>query len=228
MQKSKNNLIAGLIALVAAGGIWLAYPHFSEGAGEQDQKKTEEQGLVNGLDAQKLNELADQLKKDPQAGRATFFSETKWSGGMKSVSTFSKYEIDGQVKKHARTLILNGDEMAELSGTDTVPGAVEEMMYAVGTCIVAAANANAAVSGVKLTKLEVSLESDIDMHGLMGLDPKVRPGLLDFRTKITIAGDADEETLKKIALSGYNLSPVSDTVRNGVTHVEPPQIVVEK
>lgn len=99
--------------------------------------------------------MAENLKKDPKAGKATFYSDTQWTGGMKSLTNFSAYKIDGNMKKSKeRKFTLYGDEMLELGGTDTVPGAIEEMMYAVGTCIVAAANANAAVMGVKLTRRE--------------------------------------------------------------------------
>ena len=40
--------------------------------------------------------------------------------------------------------------------------------------------------------------------------------------------DADEETLRKIALLGYKYSPVSDTVRNGVAMAVEPEVVVVK
>ena len=89
-------------------------------------------------------------------------------------------------------------------------------MYALSTCIIAAAAANATMMGVNLTHLEVILESDIDLHGLFGVDPKVRPGLTDLRANIIIDGDADDKTLKKIALLGYKFSPVSETTRNGI------------
>ena len=99
-------------------------------------------------------------------------------------------------------------------------------MYAMSTCVIAAANANAALMGVNLTQLEVALESDLDLHGLFALDPEVRPGIQELRAKITIAGDADEETLEKIAMLGYNFSPVSNSVREGVTAI--PEVVVTK
>jgi uncharacterized OsmC-like protein len=44
--------------------------------------------------------------------------------------------------------------------------------------------------------------------------------------KITIAGDADEATLKKIATLGYQYSPVSETTRNGIKFT--PAITVAK
>lgn len=205
---------------VLIGSQWI---HAAEAPRKANGNRT-----VNGLNTQTLVNLADQLKGNPTKGQATFFSDTKWQEGMKSITTFSGYKIDGKLKSQERKLTLKGDEMTEIGGTDTAPGAIEEMMYAVGTCIVAAANANAALMGVKLTTLEVALESDIDMHGLLGLDPKVRPGVLDFRTTITIGGEADAETLKQIAMKGYNLSPVSDTVRNGVTRAIAPKIVIAK
>jgi uncharacterized OsmC-like protein len=136
---------------------------------------------------------------------------------MRSFSGFSGYSIDGKmVHEKTRQFVLLGDESVELSGTDTAPGAVEELMYALATCVIAAANANAALMGVKLTRLDVDIESDLDLHGLFALDPNVRPGVTNMRMEITIAGDSDEETLKKIAMLGYQYSPVSDTTRNGV------------
>lgn len=185
------------------------------------------QGIVNGLNTEVLGGLIEHLKNNPDAGQVTFFSKSVWQDGMRSFTSFSGYEIDGKMQfQEGRNFVLLGDEAVELSGTDAAAGAVEELMYALGTCIIAAGNANAALMGVKPTKFELDLESDIDLHGLFALDPEVRPGILELRAKITIAGDADDETLRKIANLGYTYSPVSNSVREGVNVV--PEIVVEK
>ena len=99
-------------------------------------------------------------------------------------------------------------------------------MYALATCVIAAANANAALMGVKLTRLDVYIESDLHLHGLFASDPNVRPGITNMRMEITIAGDAEEEVLKKIAMLGYQYSPVSETTRNGIKFS--PEITVAK
>lgn len=183
--------------------------------------------IVNGIDMTHVNGLIDQLKEDKTVGRVTFYSNTSWQDGLRSFTTISGYKVDGEMlHEKERQFVLLGDEATELGGTDTAPGAVEELMYAVGTCITAAANLKAALMDVKLTEFELALESDLDLHGLLALDPDVRPGILDMRARITIAGDADEETLKKIAQFGYDYSPVSDSVRNGVS--VKPDIVVAK
>jgi uncharacterized OsmC-like protein len=188
-----------------------------------------ENGIINGLNSKILNNLSDRLRKDAKSGKATFFTNTKWISGMKSMTTVGEYKLDGQTKQFQnRRFLLQSDEISELGGADMAPSAIEELMHAVGTCIVAAANANAILNKVKLTKIDVKLESDINLRGLLNLYPRTRPGLLDFRTTITIAGDADEETLKNIAMKGFELSPVTDTVRHGAAKTAKPKIIVLK
>lgn len=187
-----------------------------------------ESNTVNGLDVTALGGLLGVLKEDAGKGRVTFYSNTVWQDGMRSFTTFTGYKVDNEMRhEKERRFTLLGDEASELSGTDAAPGAVEELMYAVGTCITAAANANAALMGVVLTRFEVDLECDLDLHGLFALDENVRPGIQNFRAKITIAGDADEATLEKIANLGYQFSPVSETVRNGIQFT-PDITVVER
>lgn len=212
-----------ILGIAALAGIFFANPQLVE----DEKMKNQSNGVVNGVNTKNLRAFMDQLQKEPKAGQVTFFSDTKWQGGMKSMTTVSSYMVDGVMKGKNRKYTMLGDEMTELGGSDTAPGAVEELMYAVGTCIVAAANANAALLGVKLSKIEVFLKSNIDLHGLFALDPKVAPGILNFETTIKIAGNATSDTLKEIAMKGYTLSPVSDTVQHGAKSVTKPTILVE-
>jgi uncharacterized OsmC-like protein len=217
---TSNHAIRVLFLTAASLFVWA-----SAGYSQTDQAQTAT--IVNGLNTTALNGLIDMLKKNPDKGRVTFYSRSRWQDGMRSFTGFTGYKIDGaMVHEKTREFVLLGDESVELGGTDTAPGAVEELMYAVATCVIAATNANAALMGVKLTRIDVDMESDLDLHGLFALDPNVRPGLTEARMKITIAGDADEETLKKLATLGYQYSPVSETTRNGIKFT--PVITVAK
>ena len=219
------NLNLKYAACVIALSVVAFFGWVSAGYAETDQAQTAT--IVNGLNTTALNGLIDTMKKNPDKGRVTFYSKSRWQDGMRSFTGFTGYKIDGaMVHEKTREFVLLGDESVELSGTDTAPGAVEELMYAVATCVTAASNVNAALMGVKLTRLDVDIESDLDLHGLLALDPNVRAGLTNVRMKITIAGDADEETLKKVAMLGYQYSPVSETTRNGIKFT--PVITVAK
>ncbi len=182
--------------------------------------------VVNGLDVPVLRGMESALKANPPLGFVTFFSDTEWQDGMRSFTSFTGYRIHGQIQhQQERHFVLLGDEGSEFSGTDAAPGAIEELMHAIGASITALANMNAAFMGVDLTQFEVALECDIKMHGMFALNPDVRPGIIDARATITIAGDADEDTLRKIAMAGYNFSPVSDSVRNGINMT--PTVVIK-
>jgi uncharacterized OsmC-like protein len=222
MKLSQISAILGVVAILAASAYALLQatpePIISTPA-----------NTFNGLNTQALNELALHLKKSPESGKVTFFSNTNWQEGMCCITSITGYKIDERMlHENDRKFNLVSDELADLNGSDTAPGAVEEMMYAIGTCIAASANANAALMGIKLTKLEVSLESDLDLHGMMNINSIIRPGILSFRTKIKIAGNATDDVLKKIALAGYRLSPVYDTILHGVSKVESPVIEIAK
>lgn len=194
------------------------------------KNKSADTKVMNGLKVDVLNSFIDSLKKDSSLGKAVFFSNTQWEGGTKSITTFGKYQMNGKEinRSEEKKFVLYGDQIKELGGFDLAACGVEELMTAMGISIISAGTANAVFMGVHLTKFEVLLESDLDLHGLTGLDPLIRPGILYLRVKINISGDADREILKKIAMKGYELSAVSDTMKNSITTVETPQIVVIK
>ena len=84
---------------------------------------------VNGLDTQVLGGLVKMLKNNPDKGRVTFYSNSRWQDGMRAFTTFTGYKIDGKMHhEKERKHVLLGDEGVELSGSDTAPGAVEEML----------------------------------------------------------------------------------------------------
>lgn len=213
--RQANLTTRSIFSLIFAFALYLCT---TPDAAAQAPESAKESVVVNGLNTAQLSGLINALKENEDAGRVTFFSRSRWQDGMRAFTTFTGYEIDGELHhEETREFTLLGDEGVELSGTDTAPGAVEELMYALGTCIIAAGNANAALRGITLSRFDVELESDLDLHGLFALDPEVRAGILEMRSKITIAGDADEEALREIAMLGFQYSPVSESIRNGIT-----------
>lgn len=171
----------------------------------------------NGFDTAALGGLIESLKEHPDAGRVTFFSESRWEDGARVSTRLSGYEIDGELQhQNERRHVVVTDEPVEFGATDTAPAPPEQLMAALGSCISATANAYATLKGIRLTRLEVAVESDADLHGFAGLDANVRPGLSGIRTAITIAGEADEEALREVALLGYQFSLIRDTLHDGV------------
>jgi uncharacterized OsmC-like protein len=176
------------------------------------------QASTNGFDLPTLGGLVDLLHQHPEGGRATFTSRTRWENGTPGVSTrLAEYAIDG-ITHHEddREHFLRTDEYVELGSTDTAPGPAEMMMAAMGSCIATTARAYAAVKGLDLAHIDVAVDGDLNMRGMFGLDATARPGLTELRVSITVEGGGDADALREVALLGYQFSPVTDCVQNGV------------
>jgi thiosulfate/3-mercaptopyruvate sulfurtransferase len=110
------------------------------------------------------------------------------------------------------------DEPPVLLGDDTAPNPTEALLAALGSCISVGIHANAVARGIKLYKLELELEGDINITSVWGvgdLSPK-KLGLTAVRAKVHIEGDADRAALDELVAHANVWSPVANTVRNPV------------
>lgn len=184
-------------------------------------------GVLNGFETATLGALFEALEQNPDGGHATFSTSTRWRDGDERVSTrMSGYELDGErVHEEERAHLVETDELGEMGSTDTVPSPGELLMSAVGSCIATTTRAYAAAKGIRLTRVDVALEGDAKFHGMFGLDADVRAGLRELRATIRVAGEADDEALREVALLGYEFSPVRETVHNGTPVIPDVEVV---
>lgn len=84
---------------------------------------------------------------------------------------------------------------------------------ALASCTATVIAMRAAKLGISLDMLEVTVESESDNRGILGLDPKVSAGLGAVRTKVRIAGDSDAATLRELVRWADEHSPVGCTLK---------------
>lgn len=182
--------------------------------------------VVNGLPLERLQDLKTHLESDPAAGRVTFHSRSRWQDGARVHTDVEGFRVDDQpLYAGSRRFIILVDEPAELGGSDAAPAPAEMLMSALASCVIATTNAYAAFLDVRLHRLEVELEGEVDLHGIFGLEPSTRPGLGALRARTRLSGDADEETLRQIAHLGWSYSPGRDSVERGVPCTSEVEIV---
>jgi uncharacterized OsmC-like protein len=61
-----------------------------------------------------------------------------------------------------------------------------------------------------------TVEGDIDLNGILGLDPQVRNGFSAIRVSFDVKGDAPAQTLEAIVEQSRSRSAVYDILTNGV------------
>jgi uncharacterized OsmC-like protein len=61
-----------------------------------------------------------------------------------------------------------------------------------------------------------TVEGDIDLRGILGLDENVRNGFERIRVTFAVSGDAPAEKLRDLVERSKNRSAVFDIITNGV------------
>lgn len=73
-----------------------------------------------------------------------------------------------------------------------------------------------AVRGVRLTEVRSTVVGDIDLGGILGLDPEVRNGHERIAVRFTVGGDAPAEVLNAIVEQSRARSAVFDAITGQV------------
>jgi uncharacterized OsmC-like protein len=103
-----------------------------------------------------------------------------------------------------------------LVGRDNGPTPVELVLHALAACLTAGLANIAAARGVTLTEVRSTVEGDIDLNGILGLNPDVRNGYEQITARLTVKGDAPAETLRKVVEQSRARSAVYDIITNQV------------
>jgi uncharacterized OsmC-like protein len=105
-------------------------------------------------------------------------------------------------------------DMAEsVGGGASAPTPGWLLRAALAACDATLVAMEAARDGIELTDLEVSVESESDFRGVLGVDPSVHAGPLSVRVKIRLAAaDATEDRLRAIVERAESRSPVRDAL----------------
>ena len=101
-----------------------------------------------------------------------------------------------------------------VGGTAAGPNPGWLMRGALASCTATVIAMRAAEVGVALSHLEVRVETDSDLRGILGMDESITAGHGPVRFKVTIASPAaSPETLREIVEWADRHSPVTCTVR---------------
>jgi uncharacterized OsmC-like protein len=108
---------------------------------------------------------------------------------------------------------LTTDMAKSVGGGATAPTPGWLLRAALASCDATTVAIEAAREGVELTDLEVTVDSESDFRGILGVDDSVHPGPLRIRVRIQLAAtNATEDQLREIVQRAESRSPVRDVV----------------
>jgi uncharacterized OsmC-like protein len=170
----------------------------------------------NGVDTATFFATLDALRAAPEAAQFQFRARNEWLTGTHSRSTIDEFSGAGAEQAHQRTFTFDADHPAVLVGRDEGPTPVEFILHSLAACLTAGIANIAAARKVTLTEVRSTVTGDIDLNGILGLDPSVRNGYEQVRIVFTIRGDAPPDVLRRIVEQSTARSAVYDVITNGV------------
>jgi uncharacterized OsmC-like protein len=113
--------------------------------------------------------------------------------------------------------VLVSDMPAGIGGGASAPTPGWQLRAALANCDATLIAMRAAQLGVKLTLLEVTVGSESDDRGLLGVSESIPPGPMSVSVSVRIAAEgASAEQLHDLVRWAERHSPVSDAVRRAV------------
>jgi uncharacterized OsmC-like protein len=172
---------------------------------------------LNGVDTTTLFATIDAVRQQPEAAQFRFRVTNNWVSGTHSRGRFPGFYGAGQEHVHAHQTVVDADHPAVLVGKDEGPTPAEHLLNALASCLMAGLGNIAAARGVELRGVRCDVEGDIDLRGILGLDPEVRNGFSDVRVRFTVDGAADAERLAALVDQSVQRSAVLDVLTNGTS-----------
>ncbi len=172
-------------------------------------------GIVNGVNVDTLFGVIDAIQGNPKVADFKFRITNKWSNGGHNISNVGNFY--GALETQTRDgFVVENAEHQILLGEDQSPNPVEYVLHALAGCLTTTLVYHAAARGHKITEVESTLEGNLDLHGFLGMDEKVRSGYNDIRITMKVKGDLTEQQLQEMIQVAQARSPVYDMVTNPV------------
>ena len=176
--------------------------------------------ILNGVDTQVLSSVFNSIQNNPEGAKATFSVQSEWNGGFTVVSSCKDFQIGKRRMERENGYTMVQDFPRQFSGQGKGPTVCESCMVSIGTCITQTIVAHSTSMGIKLDKIRVNVEGDVDLRGFSGISREVRPGAQEFRVNVHIEShSATKEQIEQLYGLGKRLSPAIDTLTNGTSIV---------
>lgn len=158
---------------------------------------------LNSVDIVAVGDLVTAIQEEPTKGQTLWKSTVDWKGGFRSEARSRDFAP------------VPSDEPPSLGGDDTAANPVEQLLGALGNCLVVGYAANATSAGIRLSGLSIELEGDLDLHAFLGIS-EGNAGFETIRATVSIDSDATRAEIEELHRKVVATSPVGHTLQRAV------------
>ena len=168
----------------------------------------------NGVNVEALVGAREALGAAPEAAQFQWRANCTWVNGTHSSSTVEGFFGLGEEQHHRTTFSFDADHPEIFASEDHGATPVEYVLVGLASCLTAGVAAVAQDRGIQLHSVSATLEGEMDVQGILGVDPEVRNGFSGIKVTYNIDADASPDDIKALVAQSQKRSAVYDIVTN--------------
>jgi len=168
----------------------------------------------NGINIEALLGAREALTAAPEAAKFVWRAASEWKSGTHTESRVDGFFGLGEEQKHVREFRYDSDHPEIFASEDNGPTPVEFVLVGLAGCLTAGIAAVAQNRGIQLHSVLASIEADMDIQGILGIDADVRNGFNGITVNYRIDADASEEDIAALVAQSQKRSAVFDIITN--------------
>ena len=174
----------------------------------------------NGVNVQALLDARTALEAAPEAAQFTWRARCEWLDGVHSRSTVEGFYGLGGEQERSQSFTIDADHPPQFAAPDNAATPVEIVLSALVSCLMGGLASVAENRGITLRSAKATVEGDMDLAGILGIDPDVRNGFQAIRVHFYIDADASPQDIAALVAQAQKRSAVFDIITNpGTVHV---------
>jgi len=175
----------------------------------------------NGVNVEALLGAREALTEAPEAAKFVWKASSEWKGGTHTQSNVEKFFGLGEEQKHVREYVYDTDHPEIFASADKGSTPVEFVLVGLAGCLTAGIAAVAQNREIQLNSVTATIEADMDIQGILGIDSDVRNGFDSIKVNYQIDADASEDDIAALVAQSQKRSAVFDIITNPTNvHVE--------
>ena len=173
----------------------------------------------NGVDVAALLGAREAMNAMPQAAQFTWAATCEWIRGTHSRTTVKDYFGLGDDQSDRQEFTVDTDHPELFASADNGMTPPETVLVGLAGCLTASVATVATHRGITLDSIATTIEADMDLQGVLGVDPDVRNGFGAIAVRCHIDADATEAEIQALVAQAQKRSAVFDIVTNPTTVV---------
>ncbi|MDJ0513994.1 MAG: OsmC family protein [Methyloceanibacter sp.] len=168
----------------------------------------------NGVNVEALLGARQAIEAAPDAAQFKWRTECEWVRGTHSRSTLQGFFGLGEEQRRKSAHVIEADHPEQFASADAAATPAEIALTALASCLTAGLAAVAQNRGIQLWRVRATVEGDMDIQGILGVDADVRNGFSDIRVTFEIDADAKPDEIAALVAQSQKRSAVFDLITN--------------